>query len=141
MKKFEEKKFNILPLKGISEKSIAEHLKLYSGYVKNANAVLEKIEEYGRDSEANAYALGELHRRFSFEFNGMRNHEYYFSHLEGGPTPFGPISAVRSEIEKTWGSLEVFLNRFKSIVLTTRGIGWAMLSYDQHTKRLIVHSV
>ena len=37
MQKFEEKKFNIGILKGISAKNIEEHLKLYAGYVKNAN--------------------------------------------------------------------------------------------------------
>jgi len=46
MKKFEEKKYDIPELKGISKKTIEEHLKLYSGYVKNANLVLSKIEEY-----------------------------------------------------------------------------------------------
>ena len=44
MKKFEEMKFNIPELKGISVKNIEEHLKLYAGYVKNANAVVEKID-------------------------------------------------------------------------------------------------
>jgi hypothetical protein len=37
MKKFEERKFSIPELKGISAKNIEEHLKLYAGYVKNAN--------------------------------------------------------------------------------------------------------
>ena len=84
MKKFEETKFNIGELKGISAKNIEEHLKLYAGYVKNANLVLEKFAEYAVDTEKNAYVLGELQRRFSFEFNGMRNHEIYFASLEGG---------------------------------------------------------
>ena len=35
MKKFEEKKFNIPALAGISAKNIEEHLKLYAGYVKS----------------------------------------------------------------------------------------------------------
>ena len=43
MNKFEEKKFNIPALKGISAKTIEEHVKLYAGYVKNANVVMEKI--------------------------------------------------------------------------------------------------
>ncbi|MDD4989431.1 MAG: hypothetical protein PHV42_03325, partial [Candidatus Pacebacteria bacterium] len=72
MQKFEEQKFTIPALKGISEKTITEHLKLYAGYVKNANLILEKIGEYMADSEKNAYVLGELQRRFSFEFDGMR---------------------------------------------------------------------
>ena len=48
MKKFEEIKFNIGELKGISAKNIEEHLKLYAGYVKNANLILEKLPEYDR---------------------------------------------------------------------------------------------
>ena len=43
MKKFEEQVFNVPELKGISKKTIEEHLKLYSGYVKNANLITEKI--------------------------------------------------------------------------------------------------
>jgi ribosomal protein S17E len=45
MKKFEEQKFNIGELKGISAKNIEEHLKLYAGYVTHSNLVLEKITE------------------------------------------------------------------------------------------------
>ncbi|MFZ3020249.1 MAG: Fe-Mn family superoxide dismutase [Minisyncoccia bacterium] len=140
MTQFQEKTFAIPALKGISAKTIDEHLKLYSGYVKNANTVLLKIEEYAKDSEANAYALGELHRRFSFEFNGMRNHEHYFSHLEGEPIQLQDGSALKSEIEKAWGTFDAFLNRFKAVALT-RGIGWAMLSYDKQTKQLLTHWV
>ena len=75
---YQEQKFNIPELKGISKKTIKEHLKLYAGYVKFTNLIFDKIDEMVKDSEKNAYALGELQRRFSFEFNGMRNHEYYF---------------------------------------------------------------
>lgn len=128
MKTFEEKRFNIPELKGISAKSIEEHLKLYAGYVKNANLILEKIEEYKKDSEAHAYALGEIQRRFSFEFNGMRNHEIYFNHFEGDPQPLSPDS----EILKAGFNLE----KFKAMALT-RGVGWAMLVWDPVSKQLL----
>jgi len=137
---FTEKIFTIPTLKGISAKTIEEHLKLYSGYVKNANLVLSKIEEYVKEAETNAYALGELHRRFSFEFNGMKNHEYYFSHLEGESLPLSE-GGLKNEIERTWGSFNAWLARFKIMAAATRGIGWAMLSYDKQTKRLITHWV
>ncbi|MEK7140778.1 MAG: superoxide dismutase, partial [Patescibacteria group bacterium] len=81
MKKFEEMKFDIGELKGISAKNIEEHLKLYAGYVKHTNLILEKINELAQDAEKNAYALGEVQRRFGFEYNGMRNHEVYFESL------------------------------------------------------------
>jgi Fe-Mn family superoxide dismutase len=136
MKTFEERKFNIPELKGLSAKSIEEHLKLYSGYVKNANTILQKIEEYAQDSEAHAYALGELQRRFGFEFDGMRNHEIYFNHFEGGSTSLLENSALKEAIAEEWGSFDAWLTRFKSIALT-RGVGWAILYYDKTTHRLL----
>ena len=63
MEKYTEQKFQIPELDGLSTKSIEEHLKLYAGYVKHANLVIEKIVEYMSDSEKNAYVLGELQRR------------------------------------------------------------------------------
>ena len=136
---FTPKTFSIPALKGISEKSIEEHLKLYGGYVKHANLILEHIEELAKDSGKYAYELGELQRRFSFEFNGMRNHEYYFASLEGGSQELKD-GKLQEEIIKTWDSFELFLNRFKAIALT-RGIGWAMLYYDQETKTLLTQWV
>lgn len=136
MKKFEEKKFNIPALRGISAKSVEEHLKLYSGYVKSANLILEKIADLSKDEASNAYMLGELQRRFGFEFDGMRNHEIYFSHLEGGPQTLADDSALRSAIEAEWGSFDGWLARFKAVALT-RGPGWAILYFDPMTKRLM----
>lgn len=136
MKTFEEMKFNIGNLEGISADSVTEHLKLYSGYVKHANLILSKIEELSKDSEANAYALGELQRRFGFEFDGMRNHEYYFKSLESGAVAPSSSSALKDAITEEWGSFDAWLARFKAIALT-RGIGWAILYYDKTTGRLV----
>ena len=111
MKTFEEREFNIPKLKGISEKNIEEHLKLYAGYVKNANELLTG-EEYNR--------------RFPFEFNGMRNHEVYFASLESGSSP-APTSGPLAEVD--W-------EKFKALALT-RGVGWAMLYYDPLSQQLI----
>lgn len=144
MQKFEEKKFEIPKLKGVSEKNIEEHLKLYAGYVKNANLILEKLEEMMPESEKNAYAMGEVQRRFGFEYNGMRNHEIYFGSLENGSKdleengsiPLTTSSELREQIEKDFGSFEKWLGIFKSIALT-RGIGWAILYWDRKDKRLL----
>ncbi len=110
-KQFEVKNFSIPKLKGISEGTIEEHLKLYAGYVKNTNELLEEKE---------------YNRRFPFEFNGMRNHEVYFSHLEGGPSPLTPQSPLAV---LDW-------EKFKTLALT-RGVGWVMVYYDPLSKQLI----
>ena len=137
MTKFDEMKFDVGKLKGISEKNIEEHLKLYAGYVKNANAVIERIGELSNDLEKNNYVVSELFRRFSFEYNGMRNHEIYFGSLSGGPAPLTKGAPLYKLLVETCGSVEIFLMGFKNMALT-RGVGWAVLWYDRKDKKLLV---
>jgi Fe-Mn family superoxide dismutase len=136
MKPFEEKKFDIPELKGISKKNIEEHLKLYSGYVKNLNGIFKKVEELVSDFEKNAYVVGELMRRVGFEFNGMRNHEVYFESLSGGAQELPEDSLFKKETEKMAPSFDEFMAGFKTLALT-RGIGWAMLYWDPVSKSLV----
>ena len=143
MKQFTPKTFIIPSLKGISTKNIEEHLKLYAGYVKNANLITTQIAELKKNLDAttptgsaNAYFLGEIMRRFGFEYNGMRNHEVYFSSLEGGAKPITSASALVKAITEEWGSFDIWLAEFKALALT-RGIGWAMLYYDRKDGRLL----
>lgn len=134
MKTFTPKTFNIPELKGISTKTIEEHVKLYQGYVKHANLIIEKIAELGADAEKNAYAISEVQRRFGFEFDGMKNHEYYFEQFEGGANQ--NLNELKTAIEEEWGSFDAWLARFKAVAMT-RGIGWAILSYDKTNDRLV----
>jgi Fe-Mn family superoxide dismutase len=136
MEKFIQKSFDIPQLKGISAKNIEEHLKLYAGYVKSINTIFEKLGEYMADPEKNAYVIGELHRRIGFEFNGMRNHEYYFHSLEGGAKPLLADSQFKKAIEKQAPSFEAAMTGFKTLAMT-RGIGWAILYWDKESKQLI----
>jgi Fe-Mn family superoxide dismutase len=137
MKKFEEKKFNIGKLVGISEKTTEEHLKLYSSYVKNANALLERNAELSLDLEKNSYLIGELFRRFSFEYNGMRNHEIYFDSLSGGGKELDQNGPLHKTLLENFGLMEHFFGAFKFLALT-RGVGWAMLWWDKKDQRLLM---
>ncbi|MDO8564502.1 MAG: Fe-Mn family superoxide dismutase [bacterium] len=134
---FTEQTFNIPDLKGISKKNIEEHLKLYAGYVKHANLVMQKIAELTQtDAEKYSYEISELHRRFSFEFNGMRNHEVYFKSLEKGAKSFSPESPLAKMIAERGGSFDAWLAEFKAIALT-RGIGWACAFFDPVSGELL----
>ena len=135
MQPFTPKTFNIPELKGLSKKNVEEHLKLYAGYVKFSNLIWEKLAEYMTDPEKNAYVIGEVQRRFGFEFNGMRNHEYYFGSLEGGPKPLPANSEFKKNIEKTI-PFDKWLDIFKSLAMT-RGVGWAVLYWDKQTKQFV----
>jgi len=136
MEKFKIMNFEIPKLIGISEKNIEEHLKLYKGYVNNTNLIFNKLAELNNDKDKNAFLLGELRRRLGFEFDGMRNHEYFFASFEGGSNPINKESSLYQAISKEWNSFENFLEHFKFIA-TTRGIGWTILYFDKMTDTLI----
>jgi Fe-Mn family superoxide dismutase len=140
MEKFTAKTFTIPELRGISSKNIEEHLKLYKGYVTNSNLILNKIKEYSEDYDKNSYAISELQRRFSFEFDGMRNHEYYFSSLSEKSNPIKKESELYVKIEEQFGSYENFILRFKNLAMT-RGAGWAMLYHDAQSNSLLIQWV
>lgn len=137
METFTLKTFEIPKLKGISEKNIEEHLKLYKGYVNNTNLIFNKLAELKGDPEKNAFLLGELQRRLGFEFDGMRNHEYFFASLSGAKKEINNEGELYKKIESEWGSFENFLGHFK-FVATTRGIGWTILYHDKMTDKLII---
>jgi superoxide dismutase, Fe-Mn family len=132
---FTEQQFSIPKLHGISERTIEEHKKLYTGYVKNANLIMDHIAELSKDSEKYAYELGELQRRFSFEWGGMRNHECYFKLLTETNQPDEASALVRC-IESQWGSISAWSAQFQAIALT-RGVGWAMLYWDPVSAKLV----
>lgn len=136
METFKIKEFNIGELKGISRKTIEEHLKLYKGYTNNTNIIFNKLHELKNNPEKNAYLLAETQRRLGFEFGGMRNHEYYFASLSDRPKEISKDGALYKKIEEDWGSFQTFLEHFKFVALT-RGIGWSMLYLDEVSDKLI----
>lgn len=122
------KTFSIPELDGISKKSIEEHLGLYGGYVKNFNAITEKLVEYAKEgTEKHAIALGELIRRKSFEFDGMRLHEIYFEQFEGGTKALDESSSLGTALKSEYHGY--FEEYFKAIG-NMRGPGWAILYWD-----------
>jgi len=129
------RQFNLSALEGLSEKQIKVHLALYEGYVKNVNLILTMLASYGKtEDEGGKYANAELRRRFAFEFDGMRMHEYYFEQFEGekGGTPESALAKAAAE---KYGSGEEFLAHIKTVA-ATRGIGWVVVYVDPRAKTL-----
>lgn len=130
---YTEKTFTLPPLKGISKESVDAHLGLYSGYVKNFNAINALIDELLKDSEKNAHAISELMRRKSFEWGGMRLHELYFSQWENGSTQLTTDSALASALNQQFGTIENAITHIKQTGMM-RGPGWSLLYYDSAEK-------
>ena len=134
---FEEKQFTSVSqkLSGISATTMANHYKLYQGYVKKANEILTKLETVDRDpTKANQTfsELRELKVELSFAIGGVKNHETYFDHLGGkGGKPTGKILQL---IERDFGSFEAWQADMKATGIAARG--WVWLAYDWTTGKL-----
>jgi len=126
---YKEQKFDIPKLNGISEKQIEAHLGLYAGYIKHVNLIREKIQEFKGDD----YVVAELRRRFSFEFDGMRMHEYYFESFEGGTKEINKDSGLVKALVEKYGSWDGFIEHFKAVG-KSRGIGWTVLYWDSRAQ-------
>ena len=128
------RQFSIPSLIGLSDKQMEVHLGLYQGYVKHVNHIrtqIAKLKEEGGDQ----YLINELRRRFSFEFDGMRMHEYYFEQFEGGVTEHSPENALARLATDKYGSWDAFIAHVKEVA-GTRGIGWVIVYYDPSGRTL-----
>lgn len=127
---------NIYSMKGISKKTIEEHLKLYQGYVNKYNEIMDKLSMLTDDdySKANqVYSMiRELKVELSFAWGGVVNHEIYFSHLGGvGGQPTGNLL---KQIKKDFGSFERYRSDVKATGISARG--WVWTAWDQRNERL-----
>ncbi len=123
---------NLIGMEGFSETLLKNHFTLYQGYVTNTNKLQELLGSQAKDATNPGYA--ELKRRFGFEFNGMRLHEYYFENL-GGKTPLDKSGALSKQLTDTFGSYDAWEQDFKATG-AMRGIGWAILYQDDVTGQL-----
>jgi Fe-Mn family superoxide dismutase len=125
-------------LKGISDETLEIHLKLYAGYVNATNALNQKVIELTEAGKSGSPEYQELKRRYGFEYNGMRLHEYYFGNLTPGGSEFKETSALGKKIIETYSSIDVWKNDFFKVA-GMRGVGWAVLFQDPFTKTLSNH--
>jgi Fe-Mn family superoxide dismutase len=141
-KTYKEQTFDHLRgLDGISDEQIAEHVKLYAGYVKQVNTLKEELADLrgrGQASGSNP-EFAEVTRHLGFEYNGMILHEYYFSNLRKAADPApGAGSALAKALSDSFGSVDQWRTDFHGIG-EMRGVGWVVLAEDPVTERLTDH--
>jgi len=121
---------NLIGLEGLSEQLLKNHFTFYGGYVSNTNKLLEFLDA----KEPGTPEYSEVQRRFGWEWNGMRLHEYYFENLT---KDFKPLADgdLKNKIEKIYGSFEKWQKNFMSVG-AMRGIGWVVLYYDKQSGNL-----
>jgi len=114
-------------LKGISQKALTEHYKLYEGYVNKTNEIWDKLLTADRTKANATYSeYRELKLEESYSLDGVKLHELYFENLGGpGGMPDGLISHM---IAASFGSFEAWKEDFIACGISSRG--WTVLCFD-----------
>ena len=125
---------SLFSMKGISKKTIEDHLKLYSGYVNKYNEISEKLSALTDDDYTKANqvfsTIRSLKTELSFAWGGVVNHELYFKHLGG--IGGAASSTLLDQITKDFGSFEGYKKDMKSSAISARGWVWTIWNMREH---------
>jgi len=140
--------FSLFDLKGISKKTMEEHLKLYQGYVNKYNEINKKLdaltdEDYEKANQVFS-TLRELKVELSFAWGGIINHEIYFSVLDKGTTvpdvtvqktsSNAPTGKLLQQIISDFGSFDHYKKDMKASGIAARG--WVWTAWNKRENRL-----
>ena len=96
---------HLLGTAGFSDQLLKNHFTLYQGYVTNTNKLSDELAALMKDGKGSTPQYAEMKRRFGWEFNGMRLHEYYFGNMS--PKSNSVASGEFQErVAKDFGSFE-----------------------------------
>jgi Fe-Mn family superoxide dismutase len=121
----------LIGMEGFSQALLNNHFTLYQGYVTNTNKLMDTLATMLEDGKTAIPEYAELKRRFGFEFNGMRLHEYYFENL-GGKVAIDKSGTLARKLAEAYGSYEAWEQDFRATG-SMRGIGWVVLYQDNQT--------
>lgn len=124
----------LLGIEGLSDQLLKNHFTLYQGYVTNTNKLADALSQMLKDGRTATPDYAELKRRFGWEFNGMRLHEYYFGNMVKGGKGLDPASGLAQKLAADFGSYENWQKDFKASG-TIRGIGWVVCCLDPVANR------
>ena len=118
----------LIGMAGFSDTLLKNHFTLYQGYVTNTNKLSDTLGQLLKEGKTGTPEYAELKRRFGWEFNGMRLHEYYFENL-GGKGNINKTGHLYKKLVESFGSYEAWEKDFKATG-SMRGIGWTVLYQD-----------
>jgi len=116
------------------------HSKHHQAYVNNANAALESLPEFaGLSAEELITKLDQLpaDKKGPLRNNagGHANHSLFWKGLKLGTTLTGELKAA---IERDFGSVDAFKEKFEQAAATRFGSGWAWLVLKDDGKLAVV---
>ena len=114
------------------------HGKHHAAYVKNANSVLEQLDEARKKQDF--ARLAALERALAFNLSGHILHSIFWKNMtsKGGGTPLGDFG---NAIQKDFGDFQRFRKQLTEVASTIMGSGWAALVWEPIGKRLLITQI
>ncbi|KAK3807025.1 MAG: manganese superoxide dismutase [Benniella sp.] len=110
------------------------HAKHHQTYVNNLNTAEEKLHSAVSDKNINEEIA--IQSAIKFNGGGHINHTLFWENLAPKGKGGKPSGELLKEIEKTWGSLDKFIEKFNAQTAAVQGSGWGWLGYNKEFKRL-----
>jgi Fe-Mn family superoxide dismutase len=114
------------------------HDKHHKAYVDGANTTFEKLGE-ARES-GNFGTINQLEKNMAFHLSGHVLHSLLWNNMspDGGGEPEGELAAA---VKESFGSFEALRAQMSEVANSVQGSGWAVLSWEPLSSRLIVEQV
>ena len=111
------------------------HDKHHAAYVNGANAALEKLEK-GRAVGLKDVDVKAILRDLAFNASGHVLHSLFWANMspKGGGKPGGNLA---DQINKDFGSFDIFKLQLSNAAKTVEGSGWGILAYDPLSEQLL----
>ena len=114
------------------------HGKHHAAYVKNANSVLEQLDE-ARQKDDFA-RLAALERALAFNLSGHILHSIFWKNMK--PKASGaPQGDFATAIQKNFGEFSRFRKQLTEVASTIMGSGWAALVWEPVGKTLLITQI
>ena len=106
---------------------------LYKGYVDNSNKIAMKLELARSTGDFSNIKC--LERDLSFYGSGMILHQLFFENLTN-PNGTNPSEMLKWQIEKDFGTVDVFKIQFTEAAIAVEASGWALLVWVPEFNKL-----
>ncbi|ACB84659.1 superoxide dismutase [Natranaerobius thermophilus] len=110
------------------------HSKHHQSYVNGLNNALEKLKVARENNDYNG--IKHWQRELAFHGSGHILHTLFFNNL--GPEQGNLSKSLRDQINKDFGSFEMFAAQFTNAAKTVEASGWAVLAWNDVLEQLLV---
>lgn len=108
------------------------HQKHHQTYITNYNAAEVQLQEAVQKNDTTKIIA--LQGALKFNGGGHINHSIFWQNLT--PKKTNPSADLKSEIDKTFGSLDAFKKEFTGATVAVQGSGWGWLGFNKKTQKI-----